>query len=475
MPPFVFTRLRFAIRDRIISSGLVRELFSLCNLVLYLLFCGTGGRSTSRSRYLFQAARNTRSTLLRSFIGSQVRHWLHRRIEGPPSVPLTSEPRGDHQPEFLSTGLILKAPGVAGEKGVLFLAMEGDLSPLVRSVRGTTFFEEYDVVALSSWSPPNLALFAGLAGLSRDPFFIGISNIGDPGVYEMLEPVMRPIPLMACDWLNPAEFRPLAPAERDIDIVMVANCAEYKRHWLLFDALRNMPRDLHVVLIGGEMMGRTVEDLKQEARLSGVRQDLVFMGAIPINNVYERLARARVSLILSRREGACVAVTESFFANTPVGMMKDAHVGSRAYINEASGTLLTKRKMAKDLLAFLDSWEHFTPRSWAIEHIGCYHSSRRLNEILKDHALAKERPWSRDIAPFFWRYFHPHYLGTQQAGAIAAEISALQQRYGLRLSSHPTDLEAVSELDVRLLRLAAMKTTDAGLPGLKTPWSADQE
>ena len=70
-------------------------------------------------------------------------------------------------------------------------------------------------------------------------------------------------------------------------------------------------------------------------------------------------------MLLSQREGSCVSTTECFFAGTPVAMMRDAHVGSRAYINERTGILLSRRGMARALGRFLDESERFSPREWA--------------------------------------------------------------------------------------------------------------
>jgi hypothetical protein len=55
---------------------------------------------------------------------------------------------------------------------------------------------------------------------------------------------------------------------------MVANFSLFKRHWLLFRALRRMRRDLRVTLIGIPLPGRGERELRAEARAFGVAQDL---------------------------------------------------------------------------------------------------------------------------------------------------------------------------------------------------------
>jgi len=84
------------------------------------------------------------------------------------------------------------------------------------------------------------------------------------------------------------------------------------------------------------------------------------------------LARGRVSLVFSRQEGACIAVTESLFADTPVGMFRNARVGSRAFINNQTGRLLDRRGLARQLAEFVDKADRFHPRRWAIANISCH-------------------------------------------------------------------------------------------------------
>ncbi|WP_406695899.1 glycosyltransferase [Singulisphaera sp. Ch08] len=367
-----------------------------------------------------------------------MRRWIHSALA--PCVasrPQASDVVDSRSASSIASALLLKEPGPNGEKGVLLLGMESGWTDLERAGRSTRLFEDYDLVILSSWSPPQLHDFARLVGLSNDPIYVGISNRADAPTYELLAPAFTPIPLMACDWLDPDEFHPNPRAERDVDILMVANYAAYKRHWLLFEALRGMRRDIRVTLLGGPWEGRTLANIKNEIRDFGVRQDIELPGVLPIQQVYDYLGRARVSVIFSRREGACVAVAESFFSDTPVGMMREAHVGSRAYINAATGVLFDRRHLSGQLDRFLEKYEDFKPRAWAVENISCHRSSTRLNEILRLDAGRRGRPWTRDIAPLYWRYFTPRYLDANDARTLGLAAEGLHSRYGLHLSPPP--------------------------------------
>jgi glycosyltransferase involved in cell wall biosynthesis len=332
----------------------------------------------------------------------------------------------------LTTSLVLKAPGASGEKGVLYTAFEYNLMRLLAHSDAQKVLSEYIVVGASSWSPTDYAVMASFAGLSDDPIFLGISNADDIQTYEIAAPAVRALPILASDWIDPSRFEPLPHEKREIDILMVANFSRFKRHWLLFDALRKMPRNLRVTILGIATPDRTADVLHAEARAFGAPQDLEIRTNLSIEEVARYQSNARVSLMLSRREGSCVATAESLFADSPVGMMCDAHIGSKDYINERTGVLFEYRGLARQLSAFLERSATFSARSWAMANISAQQTSDRLNRILKEHALATGRPWTRDIAPMCWRYV-PTYLHSGDAARLQPAVNELQTRHGVRL------------------------------------------
>lgn len=333
----------------------------------------------------------------------------------------------------LTTSLLLKAPGPGGEKGVLYSAFEYNWMRLIAHHDARAFLAEYTLVGASSYSPTHYAALANFAGLSDDPVFIGVSNHADLEAYRVLSPVIEPVPVLACDLNDPAQYAPKPHAERRIDILMVATWLRVKRHWLLWEALRDMPRGLRVVLVGRNLPGRTWHDLLREARAFGVRQELEFELNVPPERVAELQCDARISAIFSDREGSCVAVTESMFADSPVAMMDDAHVGAKAYINAHTGVLLSRRRIGEQLSRFLEASHQFTARDWALAHISCHVSARRLNDILRDDALRRGRPWTTDIAPFCRRYV-AQYVDDADLARLAPAVADLEHRHGIQLT-----------------------------------------
>jgi glycosyltransferase involved in cell wall biosynthesis len=335
------------------------------------------------------------------------------------------------QPE-LTTSLLLKEPGPSGEKGVLYVAFEYNWMRLLAHYDARALLSEYFLIGATSWSPTDFASFASFAGLSADPLWPGISNYADIAAYEMFQPVVRPLPLLASDWVNPEFYRPKPHHERDVDILMVANFSRFKRHWLLFKALREMPRSLRVTLVGIPAPGRSADDIREEARAFGVRQDLEILSNVNIDVVTDYQCRAKVAALFSKREGSCVATAEAMFADTPVAMMRDAHVGSKAYINSQTGVLLSESTVARGLAEFLEASSSFTPRSWAMQHITCQRSSARLNSILADYSTEAGLPWTRDITPLCWRYV-PTYLDPDDEERMSDGVARLRADHGVVL------------------------------------------
>jgi glycosyltransferase involved in cell wall biosynthesis len=341
----------------------------------------------------------------------------------------------------LTTSLVLKAPKPGGEKGVLYCSFEYNWMRLVANHDAAAILDEYYLVGQSSWSPLDYASLAAFAGLSSDPLFVGISHAADIEQIALFRPVAEPLPILASDWIDPSTFAPKPHAERTIDILMVANWSRVKRHWLLFEALRDMPRNLRVVMVGRNAPGRTEKEILDEAHAFGVRQQLELYTNLEIDEVVALQCDARISTIFSQREGSCVSVAESLFAGSPVAMMEEAHVGSRSYINYWTGQLVRRQGLAAALERFHAESERYAPREWAMANIACTMTSERLNKILRNWARSTLRPWTQNIVPLRWRYV-PVYLNQADEARLAPAVEELARRHGVTIELFPGEREA---------------------------------
>jgi hypothetical protein len=330
---------------------------------------------------------------------------------------------------WMPRGVILKPWVSPREPGGFYSAFEVEWFKILRHCDLHEFARRCTLVIAPSSSPYNLVNYVFAAAYPA-PFFSQISNRRDLDVLPRLSPNLRALPLYASHWVDPRLFHPLPRTARDVNLVMVASFGKVKRHHALFLALRKMPAGVRVLLVGQDQDGRTAETIEREARYYGVAGRLSIRANATYPEVAEALCRGRVSLILSRREGSCVAISESLFADTPAALLASAEIGSRAFINEHTGRFLDENNLAAQLTDFLDHAEGHAPRQWAEQNISCFRSTARLNEILRGHALAAGHEGTRDLAPLCWRP-DPRLADPEDELRMADERRFLRDRFGL--------------------------------------------
>jgi len=344
----------------------------------------------------------------------------------------------DFEPDFdrrsVGGAAILKPNVSAREMGVLLFSRPNEWVRLLGVPNLDELARSYVPVIAPTWSPPHSLINYVFPRAYPSPVFSLIANIRDVESLPRLSNNYRVVPLYASSWVNPAEFDPLPVGDRDIDIVMVANFGRFKRHFAFFKALRKMPADLRVVLIGQNQDRRGAEAIYQEAKYYGVHERISVRPNVARREVIESLCRSRVSLIFSRREGSCTSVAESLFANTPVGMLEDAHVGSRAFVNESTGCLLKHGDCSGQLRDFLARSAEYKAREWAEQNISCHRSTAILNEVIRSHMLESGQDWTLDIAPVCLCP-EPRLVNPEDRSRMAAARAGFKDRFGLEVGA----------------------------------------
>jgi glycosyltransferase involved in cell wall biosynthesis len=401
---------------------------------------------TSQERLLLRAGAYRRTSF--EFLRKRLETHLSPRLSPPRADIWRKEKIGWRRLQdqladrVLDKSLILKSPGADGEKGVLYLSFEYNWLRLVAHYNFQKLLRKYLLVVASSWSPPDFTSLWALAHIGPDPVFLQISNSSDQERHERMPHNIRPAPIMASDWINPDFYRPRPHPQREIDILMVAGWSLIKRHWLLFRALHKMRGNLRVVLIGQDSEGRTADDVWRDAKAFGVASQIELIRDAPIGIVTDYQCNSKASIVLSAREGSCVVVTESFFADAPVAMLHNAHIGSRSYINRRTGVLLRPETMAAQLSEMVEQSATYSPRAWAMANVTCFHSTRKLNLLLRGYCCEGKLPWTRDIVPFCWRP-DPIYVNDSDAVGMKLAYQDFYEQHGVVIAGHGT--MAISE------------------------------
>jgi glycosyltransferase involved in cell wall biosynthesis len=356
----------------------------------------------------------------------------------------------------LPKAIILKPPVSAEERGLLHIAFEDQWLRLLRGPHAAAVARRYDLLLGPSWSPPpDLALLLA-AGTWPGRVFTLLSNFDDAAAMTALSDRLVPVPLLASSWVNPAVYDDYLGRVKVYDIVMLANFARFKRHWLFFHTLRSLPRNFRVLLLGVPLGDRNEQALRDEARAFGVEDRFDLIVKPTRAQVVDALCRAKATLIFSRREGSCIAVAESLFADTPVGLFRDARIGSQAFINEWTGHLLDRRGLPEQIVRLVEESSRFRARSWAMEHISCYRSHEVLNDALRAQARRDGRPWTRDVVAM-QNDLVPAYLDADTAAEMEGWNADFARRYGIRVGT-----------------VAASQATAEGVPldyGIRSPFS----
>jgi glycosyltransferase involved in cell wall biosynthesis len=326
---------------------------------------------------------------------------------------------------------ILKPYLGPNERGVVFISFEGQWVRLLGQKNVREFADRYTVVIAPSSSPHNFINYVFPQGYP-EPIFTLISNPHDADVLPRVSSRLKVVSLYASNWVNPELYQPLPRPERAYDLIMVASWGKVKRHQALFAALRTMPKDLRVLLVGQDQEGRSAESIRELARWYDVADRFTILSNQPHREVTKLFCQARASVVLSKREGSCVVVAESLFADTPVALLHGAVIGSRVFLNEQTGRFLDERALARDLTEFVRNAERYQPRAWAEQKISCWRSTQILNDILRRHALERGQAWTQDLAPLQWSP-DPLLARAEDRQRLATERSEIVQRFGLEI------------------------------------------
>ncbi|MGC8744911.1 MAG: glycosyltransferase [Verrucomicrobiia bacterium] len=433
----MFGRLKIELEDKIRYNRRARSVLSFINAALVNTNAWSPQEIARTIEKLCKAARLAVSIEQQTAIENEIKV-LIKRLNRKNIDWREFEPTAEKR--LIESAAVLKPYLGDKEKGVVYLSFEYQWTRLLQNCDIKEFASQYRLVLAPVWAVPySLVNFLLPELWEDDVVFTHLSDPNDAAILPRISSKYVIAPLLCSSWVNPEWFKPLPFEKKDIDLVMLANFGKYKRHFVLFKALREMPQNLRILLIGQRNGNRTRDVLLNEARLYGVENRFELLEGPADTAVFDALARSKASVILSLREGSCVAVTESLFADTPVALFKDAEVGSRIFINDNTGIFLEHSEVGRQLTDFINSAGNFTPRQWAMENkIHCFESSSILNRVIRDHCKKIGEEWSQDIATFHWRPY-PAPVFENDRKRLQQERRRIKEKFGLIIGKEPLD------------------------------------
>lgn len=293
--------------------------------------------------------------------------------------------------------IVLKAPKDR-EKGVLLLAYSQKFELFISIFDLSRIMRDYYIVLEPCWAgycDTSILMFISMT----NEVVVQCPEKDDFDFIAGLKSNLIPVDLGASDWVDLDLFAEPQIVQKDYDLVMVSNWGRHKNHRRLFQALPTVKRrPLNVLLIGFEWAGRTKNDIIQEMQPYDLRRiNVEFKEKLPAAKVSEYLNRSKVFLLLSEKEGSNRAIVEALFSNVPAILYEGFVGGAKNKINSQTGVLTSFSELGNKIEFMLESYHRFSPRQWALENSGSKNATRRLNDVLKQIAMAKGEPWSVDI------------------------------------------------------------------------------
>jgi glycosyltransferase involved in cell wall biosynthesis len=334
----------------------------------------------------------------------------------------------------LERSILLKRYVSRGERGVLLVSFESELVKLARLKALHEFEDRYAIMFLPTWQPFYSEAIFRFAARAQRPYWIMPSASSDQQLCANLGPLCKPLPFQASSWVSERQYNDTVPA-KTVDLLMLANFSRYKRHWRLFEAIKDMPDSVSIILAGVPIGNRTIQSLRAEADAFGVSNRIIVRERPTDDEVASLLASAKVFCALSHKEGSYIAIAEALLAGTPVAIFDDAIVGSKEYIGPETGWLLNpRRRLGPQLVSCLSSASSLHPREWAKRHIAAEVNFPRLNDLMRAYASEIGEGWSADLAAFYCRHFEFEYSDPSVERDMTAEYHSVATLYGIRIA-----------------------------------------
>lgn len=340
----------------------------------------------------------------------------------------------------LKRSVLLKRYVSRSERGVLLVSFETELSKLARLKKLSELEDRYAIIFLPTWQPFYSDEIFRFAARARRPYWIMPSASSDQQVCANFGPLCKPLPFQASSWVSERAYSKNDPS-KTFDLLMLANFNKYKRHWRLFEAIKDMPASVSIVLAGVPIGNRTIHSLRAEADTFGVTDRVIIRESPTDDEVASLLASAKVFCALSHKEGSYIAIAEALMAGTPVAMFEDAIVGSKEYICADTGWLLSPNQpLGPQLVTCLSRASSLHPGEWAKRHISAEVNFRRLNDLMRGYASEIGEHWSVDLAAFHCRHFEFEYSDPSVEREMRPEYKSIATQFGLKIARAPVDL-----------------------------------
>ncbi len=259
--------------------------------------------------------------------------------------------------------------------------------------------------------------------------FIQTSDSRDEQFLNVLKPTFVALPFGSHDWVDPRIFYPTG-TKKSYDVAYVAGLNYVKRLHVFAQAIKELKGrcpDVKAVLVASSWGGASFEQLDHLLRWHSVSDVVEVHRDINQAAVNDLLNASRVSLLLSRKEGANRAIIESMFAGTPV-ILSECNIGvRRAYVNSETGVIASDRDLPECIWRIKTRGFAGNPAAWTRANIAPDKTIQKLAEILRPYDGNQEPParlWTKANSPEMTYFDEPMKNAAPDRAAIVELFSA---------------------------------------------------
>ncbi|MEP0828062.1 MAG: glycosyltransferase [bacterium] len=389
----MFKRIKIASHVAILKIRYSIWAIELFSLVLYLaakmLIPFESVRATA---LLMRSHRNTRN--LKRHMEIEALFEKHHLLTG----KILSKLMPEHfRREVMLPGRIFKVkePG-ENEKGALIVKFTAIFAMLRTHYDLAGLLRDYYLILEPSYSGYCTPEILGFLEFNKSDVIVQAAEKLDYAFLQRLKSNLVPIEMGSSNWVDDRVFCDLK-LPKEYDCIMVALWGDIKRHYLLFEALRQMDDPGYRVCLVGRPWGRRLHEMEELAEFYGVRNNIDFFEKLKPHEVNVLLNKSKVNLLLTLKEGANKSIFEGFFANVPGLVLKENFGVNKSYLNGQTGRLVPEKKLTEALLWFRENYVQFSPRKWALENISPVISTIRLEAKLKEIAVKQGELWTRSL------------------------------------------------------------------------------
>lgn len=355
-----------------------------------------GGLSSRLAERLARSAAGARA-------GSGAPHPLitvyDRHVENTPRDTATEKFFQDPLRLLKSLAIVVKSPR-DNEKGVIIINYSYLFPLFAKLFDVPAVARRYHLVLEPSWSGYcNLDILC----YSRYdfPVFVQAYEPYDAEFIERSRSNLVTVRTSTNWWVDHRVFRPRDEIAKDVDVIMVASWADFKRHHRLFAALRKLRGEglTPKVALLGYPCGRSRADICRQARYYGVLDCLEMQEQVPPEEVGRQMNRAKVNVIWSRKEGVNRAIIEGMFAGVPCIIREGFNYGYRyPYINPQTGCFAAENELPARLRWMIENHHRYRPRNWVMANMTCQHATAILSDVIRDVATRRGERWTQELA-----------------------------------------------------------------------------